>query len=319
MYKIDGEIIKNEKAYFDFANVSLRFANGEMVKKYSPIIWIEGINKSSEEPRIMIETSISDKELKSLKINEEIELKPIKYGEENDVGECITDIILFTNRTFETGLWPDHGNNIEITIKKVADNTFNVKANIEEFNLVFDVEIELLLDMDKEKMMELMSIIEYGWVDKDNNKYDAVNELFSHKYILQSPKQIQESKIGVCWDQVELERYYFNNVQLPIKTYFLCHYDNDKCPTHTFLVYEVAKKFYWFEHSWEKYKGVHKYNTLKELLVDVRSKFIETELNNNYEKMNLILYEYIKPECGISVIEFYKHCESGINIDIDNL
>jgi len=319
MYKINDEIIENEKAYFDFANATLRLADDDKVVKFSPRIWVEGINKNNDELRFMIETSISDKELKSLKLNEEIELKPIKFGEDNDIGECITNIILFTNRNLETAEWVNQDSNMKITLKRIADNTFNVKANIKVFNLVYDVEIELLLNMDEDKMMELMSDIKYGWVDKDNNKYNVVNASFSNNYILQSPKQIRENKIGVCWDQVELERYYFDNVQLSYKTYFLCHYDNDKCPTHTFLVYEFENCFYWFEHSWEKYKGVYKYNTLKELLVDVRNKFIKTELNNNYEKNNLLIYEYNKPKYEISVAEFYKHCESGKNININSL
>ena len=152
MYKINDEMLKNEKAYFDFANATLGLPNGEKVVKFSPRIWVEGINKNNDESRMMIETSISDEELKSLKLNEEIELKPINFGEENDLGECITDLILFSNRNFETAQWPDQEKSIKITIKRVADNTFNVKTNIEEFNLVFDVEIELLLDMNKEKM-----------------------------------------------------------------------------------------------------------------------------------------------------------------------
>lgn len=45
----------------------------------------------------------------------------------------------------------------------------------------------------------------------------------------------------------------------------------------------------------------------------------KTELNDNYDKDKLILYEYPKPQYGISVIDFYKHCENGKNIDIDNL
>ena len=57
------------------------------------------------------------------------------------------------------------------------------------------------------KIMNILNEIEYGWLDKNNNKHSEVNNLFSDNYILQSPKQILKNKIGVCWDQVELERY----------------------------------------------------------------------------------------------------------------
>lgn len=169
------------------------------------------------------------------------------------------------------------------------------------------------------EIMNLMENIEYGWMDKTNNKHNIVDESYSDNYILQSPKEISKNKIGVCWDQVELERYYFKGNDWNIKTYFIVHYDNDKCPTHTFLTFEKNNKYYWFEHSWERFKGIHEYNSLKDLLIDVRNKFIKYELNNNYNKNNLCLYNYKKPKYHLSVLEFYKHCEAGINISLEDM
>ena len=99
------------------------------------------------------------------------------------------------------------------------------------------------------EIMDLMKDIEYGWIDKNNNKHSVVDETYSDNYILQSPNEVIKNKIGVCWDQVELERYYFKGNDWNVKTYFLVHYDGDKCPTHTFLTFEKNNKYYWFEHS----------------------------------------------------------------------
>jgi len=169
------------------------------------------------------------------------------------------------------------------------------------------------------EVMELMKDIKYGWVDKDNNKYIDDFELFSEKYILQSPTDVIKNKVGVCWDQVELERYYFKSNDWNIKTFFLVHYDGDKCPTHTFLTFEKDNKHYWFEHSWEIFRGIHEYNTEKELLIDVRSKFIQYDLNNNYVPKTLVLHQYTKPKSHISVQAFFNHCDSGEYIDLKNL
>ena len=166
-------------------------------------------------------------------------------------------------------------------------------------------------------VMELMSDIEYGWVDKNNQKHMMPDDTYSDNYLLQTPKEVIKNKIGVCWDQVELERYYFKGYD--IKTYFIVHYDGDKCPTHTFLIFKKNNQYYWFEHSWEKYKGIHGYDTLKELLIDVKSKFIKTELHCDYILENLIIREYSKPKYHISVQEFYKHCENGNVVDLDSL
>lgn len=169
------------------------------------------------------------------------------------------------------------------------------------------------------EIMEKMNEIHYGWVDKDHNLHDEVDKNFSTQYILQSPKEVLQNKIGVCWDQVELERYYFKNNDWKIKTFFLVHYDEDKCPTHTFLTFEKNNKVYWFEHSWEIFRGIHEYNDLKTLLFDIRDKFIQYELNHKYNKQNLVLYEYKKPKYHIEVQEFYRHCENGICINFDEL
>ena len=169
---------------------------------------------------------------------------------------------------------------------------------------------------DEVEIMNLMNDIDYGWIDRDNNRHMDVDDDFSNNYILQSPKELMINKIGVCWDQVELERYYFKGNSYNVKTYFIVHYDADRCPTHTFLTYEKNGKYYWFEHSWFKFRGIHEYNTERELLLDVKNKFIEYELNNKYDKDNLIIYKYDKPKYHLNVIDFYRHCEAGEKIDI---
>lgn len=169
------------------------------------------------------------------------------------------------------------------------------------------------------EIMDLMKDIEYGWIDKNNNKHSDLDETYSVNYILQSPNEVIKNKIGVCWDQVELEGYYFKGNDWNIKTYFLVHYDGDKCPTHTFLTFEKNNKYYWFEHSWERFRGIHEYQSLKELLFDIRDKFIKYELDNDFVSENLVLHEYKKPKYHISVQEFYNHCDCGTYIDFEQL
>lgn len=169
---------------------------------------------------------------------------------------------------------------------------------------------------DEEEVMNRMEDISYGWMDKYGNINNEVDESFSDNYILQSPKEIIDSKVGVCWDQVELERYLFKKNMEELKTYFICNYDGNKCPTHTFLTYKKDNNYYWFEHSWSKYKGIHKFNSIKDLLMDVNSKFIESEAGNEYNEKNILIREYSKPNPGLNVQEFYKHCEKEKVIEL---
>ncbi len=152
---------------------------------------------------------------------------------------------------------------------------------------------------DENEIMNLMKDIDYGWHDIDDN------------YMLQTPKEVINNKIGICWDQVELERFYFRCNDWNIETYFIVYYNNE-CPTHTFLTYEKNNKFYWFEHSWHIFEGIHEYNSKNDLLKDVKNKFIKHILNNKCNENKIYIYNYNKPKAHLNVQEFFKHCESGI-------
>lgn len=161
-------------------------------------------------------------------------------------------------------------------------------------------------------IMNIMETIEYGF--KDKNKQNIIetniekwyNEFYDF-YYLQTPDELLESRCGVCWDQVELERHLFEKKQINVKTYFICTYDGDNLPSHTFLTYKEKDKYIWFEHSWGQYKGIHKYNTKKELLLDVKSKFIKSHKTN--KNSPTIIYEYDKPNYHITCDQMYKYCE----------
>ena len=59
--------------------------------------------------------------------------------------------------------------------------------------------------------------------------------------------------------------------------------------------------------------------SLSEIPFNIRNKFIETELKNNYLKENLLLRQYTKPKYNLTVQEFFKHCEQKAPIDLDNI
>ena len=182
---------------------------------------------------------------------------------------------------------------------EVLNNPISAKGSLGIWNYYSD---ECLLDMMKD--------IKYGYLSSDKKKYFDFSE-FASLYRLQSPKEIIKSRLGVCFDQVELERYYLSRSYSNIKTYFIINYHED-ISTHTFLTYEKNKKYYWFEHAWEKYIGIHSYDTKEELLLDVKNKFILNLKNSN--NFDIAIYEYQKPKFNISLDEFFKHCESSFKI-----
>lgn len=158
------------------------------------------------------------------------------------------------------------------------------------------------------EIMDKMNLIDYGFLDsngeniiEDEERWEKEFYLFYH---LQSPSELLETKVGVCWDQVELERDLFSKTPYNFCTYFIYINEDDMLPSHTFLVYEDNSKYYWFEHSWYDYKGIHEYNDLDSLLLDIVNKFYESHTEVSRDS-KYYLYRYNKPKYNITCDEFY--------------
>lgn len=171
------------------------------------------------------------------------------------------------------------------------------------------------------KIMNELNNIEYGFLDKDGynliNDDDKWEKEFYLFYHLQSPDELLRTKCGVCWDQVELERELFSKTDYKFYTYFIYIKDNDMLPSHTFLVYEDNSKYYWFEHSWGVYKGIHEYNSLDDLFSELIIKFRDSHPEVSKENM-IYLYKYDKPKYGISCEEFYDFIDTQEKINVTN-
>ncbi len=161
---------------------------------------------------------------------------------------------------------------------------------------------------------DVMGNIKVGYKCKDGSFRITIDEHFSDIYRLQSASDLQESYIGLCFDQVELERKLFSAMKVSFRTYLLLYDDKKLNKGHTFLVFKDKEKYYWFEHAWFSYKGVHAYSSKEELLQDVMQHFIETIPNGN---INLLqLYQYDKPRSGISFTRFLSNAINGKRVKV---
>lgn len=165
--------------------------------------------------------------------------------------------------------------------------------------------------MDKvNSIMNIMQSINYGFLDKNgNNIFDneEVEYIFNSAYYLLSPEELLEKKVGVCWDQVELERKLFSEANIKIETYFIFIDDKKNLPSHTFLVYYLGNKVYWFEHSWYNEQGIHEYDSLNELLNEVEIKFRKSSENEVDSGLDIHIYKYKKPNYNITCDQFYEY------------
>lgn len=164
------------------------------------------------------------------------------------------------------------------------------------------------------EIKDKLHAIKLGYRDKEGNLYSGFKHNFKEIFYLQSPKQLMESKVGSCFDQVELERDLISKLNVDSRTYFI-HYPSDEMDiAHSFLIYKDTKKYYWLENAWLKYKGVHMYDTKEELFSDVLKKFVETIPDGEYKKVRLYMYD--KPRYGMNYAKFLSTCISNRSVKI---
>ena len=167
-------------------------------------------------------------------------------------------------------------------------------------------------------LLEYMnSNITYGFVGKNGKKY---SNMYSEEwndwykvYYLQNGEDVLKSNVGICWDQVELERLWFEKNNYSFKTFFIIFEVDRKndLPSHTFLIYEKDNKYYWFEHSFDQYKGITEFNSEEEAVKFVMNKQYEFVSNGEYDLRpgdyeKLKVYVYSKPNYHIGVDDYLK-------------
>lgn len=97
---------------------------------------------------------------------------------------------------------------------------------------------------------------QYGGLVKGKLKRDID---FDKEYIMQSPQQFEKSKVGVCWDYVSYEAWYFKKhfPDVKFKTYYAQFFNKGECPSHTFLFFQLGGTWYYFENSFRVFAGVY--------------------------------------------------------------
>ncbi len=163
-----------------------------------------------------------------------------------------------------------------------------------------------------ETIKEKLNDIKLGYRDKEGNKYLGYRRNFKNEFYLQNPKQLLESKIGTCFDQVELEREIATKLGVDYRTYYMVYPDDEYDISHTFLIYKDSRKYYWVENAWLEYKGLHIYDSKDALLNDVVKKFVNTIEDGELKKVKLYVYD--KPRYGINYVRFIANCVNGKSV-----
>ena len=168
-----------------------------------------------------------------------------------------------------------------------------------------------------EELLDFMSHnINYGYLGKNGKVYHQGDSNFDEdwykQYILEDKEDILENLCGNCFDQVELEREWFLNNGYEIKTIYemvKLEYEN-VYPTHTFLIFKDNNSWCWFENADSNNRGIHRFNSLDELLDFQYKKYVEYLKTFNIkdsEIEKIIMTEFDKPKENISSDEYLNH------------
>lgn len=167
-----------------------------------------------------------------------------------------------------------------------------------------------------EKAKEIYNLnkdIKYGWFDKNGVSHEHISEGLAKYFSFQSCDELEKTRIGICWETVELDRKYLEDNNIPCKSYFfVIPSANFYC--HSVLVFQDNNKYYWIENSFKELRGIREYDSLQSLFNDVLNNFKLIANNKELHLKNIKIYEYNKPTPHIGCVQFYFHCFRGKNI-----
>ena len=174
-----------------------------------------------------------------------------------------------------------------------SNNIPNIKSLFETINTPQDL------------MKWMNGNIQYGYIDgrTDTKVNNYNNDDFYRYYVLESPEQILVSRTANCFGQTEFERKWFQSKGINHRVFYIeDELVKDDC--HSFLLYELNNKVFWFENSWKKYKGIHQFSTWKDALQNILNDFNQ-ESNPSKNNAGAILFELNKiPNFGITYGEY---------------
>lgn len=145
-----------------------------------------------------------------------------------------------------------------------------------------------------QELYEYMSDIEYAWMDQQGKFHtEMVPEIYEN-YSAMSPEEVKKYRKGICMDQSEFARDWFEKNNYEVKLMVIQIERDDSAPGHQFLIYKDNNKYYWFEHAWFNEKGIHEYNSYEELIEDIKNKFIKQNDVTEQELCDVEIFEQVK-------------------------
>ena len=134
-----------------------------------------------------------------------------------------------------------------------------------------------------------------SYIRKELNNDELYDKTLFHDYIVLSPKELLDKKIGVCYDYVEFERDWFLKHGYKVHTYYT------NIHNHAILIYEDNNKYYLFERSIKQFNGIHENDNIDDLIEMYKNWQVE---HDEIFKLKIETTEYDAPK---EEVDFYGY------------
>lgn len=127
------------------------------------------------------------------------------------------------------------------------------------------------------ELLRRLNSYDYGYI-KNGKKIKGMKNFFED-YKSLTISEFEKYQIGVCWDYVHYEAYWFAKNHYKYETFYIQVQDEDNdCPSHTYLVFYLpnSSKVYYFESSWGKYQGIEAFDNIIKLHNTIKERHIES-------------------------------------------
>ena len=179
----------------------------------------------------------------------------------------------------------------------------------------------------QELMKFLDNNITYGVISSTgeiitNSNDVAFQNICNNDWRTQDAQTILQNRIGHCYDQVEIEREWFEINHYNFKTIWILAYqntvENSGC-CHAYLVYEQNNCWHIFEHADFDNKGIHSFKTLNEALrwQAENQKQYASSIVRPQKEYEIVIKEYAKPPKNLSMTQFFEYIDSCPTIEIN--
>lgn len=176
----------------------------------------------------------------------------------------------------------------------------------------------------KQLMQFLDENFEYGVVDKHGNRLtnsdsDEFQLACNNDWKVRSVDQMLEEGIGHCYDQVEIERKWFEDNGFQVKTFWISAYQEgieNSGFSHTYLLFADGAKWKLFEHSDFSNRGIYEFDTIEDAIRWQANKQIEfaTSRIKPTSRYLVCIKQYKKPPIGIDMGQYLDFVTNGQDV-----